>query len=128
MVPLTVIVPCHNEEHLSGDCLASAKFADEILVVDSFSADRTLEIARQYTSRILQHEFSGHGAQNNWALPQARNDWVLVLDADERIPPRLAEEIQNRLNDSAMDGYWIRRRNFFLGKEIRHGSGAKDYV
>src|SRR3954451_3359749 len=106
MAPLSVIVPCYNEEKMIGDCLASAAFADEIIVVDSFSTDRTLEIARGFTQRILQHKFWSHGAQNNWAIPQARNDWVLVLDADERVSPELAEEITAVLEAPARDGYW----------------------
>jgi len=128
MVLLSVIVPCFNEEKMIGDCLASVRFAGEVLVVDSFSTDRTVEIARRHTERILQHEFWSHGAQNNWAIPQARHDWVLVVDADERVTPELAQEIQNLLRNPRHDGYWLRRRNFFLGKEMRHGAGARDYV
>jgi glycosyltransferase involved in cell wall biosynthesis len=104
------------------------RFADEILVVDSFSTDRTLEIARRHTNRILQHEFQSHGAQNNWALPHASHEWVLVVDADERVTPELAEEIRGVLREPDCDGYWIRRRNFFLGKEILHGTWSADKV
>ena len=126
MTPLSVIVPCFNEESIIGDCLESVGFADEILVVDSFSKDRTVEIAREHTGRVLQHEFWSHGAQNNWALPQAKHDWVLVLDADERVTPALAAEIEDILTAPAYAGYRIPRRNFFLGKEIRHGMWGKD--
>ncbi len=125
---LTVIIPCFNEEAAIEDCLTSVKFADEILVVDSFSTDRTLEIARWHTDRILQHEFQSHGAQNNWALPHATHEWVLIVDADERVTPELAEEIRGILREPDCDGYWIRRRNFFLGKEIRHGTWGTDRV
>jgi glycosyltransferase involved in cell wall biosynthesis len=128
LIPLSVIVLCFNEEGMIAECLASVQFADEIMVVDSFSTDRTLEIARRYTSRILQHPFWSHGAQNNWAMTQAKHDWVLVVDADERITPALAGEIQNLLRAPACDGYWIRRRNFFLNKEIRHGTWGSDSV
>jgi glycosyltransferase involved in cell wall biosynthesis len=127
-VPLSVIVPCFNEESVIAECLESVRFAEEIMVVDSFSTDRTLEIASRYTDRILQHEFWSHGAQNNWAIAQARHDWVLVVDADERITPALADEIQTLLRAPAADGYRVRRRNFFLNKTIRHGMWGEDLV
>ncbi len=126
--PLSVIVPCFNEESTIADCLESAQFADEILVVDSYSTDRTLEIARRHTSRILQHEFWSHGAQNNWAIPQAKHDWVMVVDADERVTPELADEVRILLRGPTCDGYRLRRRNFFLGREIRHGTWGNDHV
>jgi glycosyltransferase involved in cell wall biosynthesis len=127
-LPLSVIIPCFNEEAVIADCLESVKFADEIMVVDSFSTDRTLEIARRYTSRVLQHEYINSAAQKNWAIPQARHPWVLIVDSDERVTPELAEEIQAIVRQPECDGYWIRRRNFFLGKEIRHGSWRTDRV
>ena len=126
--PLSVIVPCFNEEAVIAECLQSVQFADEILVVDSFSTDRTPEIARRYTPRVLQHEFWSHGAQNNWAVPQAKHAWVMVVDADERVTPELADEIRALLRDPSRHGYEVRRRNFFLGREIRHGTWGSDYV
>src|SRR5581483_3406949 len=125
---LTVIVPCFNEEAVIAGCLESVAFADEIMVVDSFSTDRTLEIARRHTTRVLQHEYINSAAQKNWAIPQARHEWVLIVDSDERVTPELAEEIQAILRQPEHDGYWIRRRNFFLGKEIKHGSWRTDRV
>jgi len=126
--PLTVIVPCFNEESMIAGCLESVQFADEILVVDSFSTDKTLEIARRYATRVLQHEFWSHGAQNNWAASQAKHSWVMVVDADERVTPELADEIRVLLRDPNRQGYEMRRRNFFLGREIRHGTWGSDYV
>lgn len=126
--PLSVIVPCFNEETVIGECLDSVRFADEIVVVDSFSTDRTVEIAHGKADRVLQHEFWSHGAQNNWAIPQARHDWVLVVDADERVTPGLAAEISEVLKAPAHDGYWLHRKNFFLNKEIRHGMWGQDRV
>lgn len=128
MQKLSAIVTCFNEEANIGDCLESLRFADEIVVVDSFSTDRTMEIARRFTDRILQHEFWSHGAQNNWAIPQAKHDWVLIVDADERVTPALAEEIKALLREPKFDGYWFNRRNYFLGREIRHGMWSKDHV
>jgi len=127
-VPLSVIIPCFNEEAMVAGCLESVKFADEIMVVDSFSTDRTLEIVRRYTDRILQHEYINSATQKNWAIPQAKHPWVLIVDADERVTPDLALEIQAILRSPESDGYWIRRRNFFLGKEIRHGEWRTDKV
>jgi glycosyltransferase involved in cell wall biosynthesis len=126
--PLSVIIPCFNEEEMIAGCLESVKFADEIMVVDSFSTDRTLEIARRYTSRILQHEYINSATQKNWAIPQARHPWVLIVDADERVTLELAMEIQTILRSPENDGYWIRRRNFFLAQEIRHGTWRTDKV
>lgn len=128
MQRLTAIVTCYNEEAMIGDCLASLQFADEILVVDSFSTDRTLEIARPLATRILQHEYVNPAAQKNWAIPQAAQEWILILDADERATPELAGEIRQILQNPHYDGYWIRRRNFFWGKEIRHGTWRTDKV
>ena len=87
MVPLSVIVPCFNEEKMIGDCLASVRFAGEILVVDSFSTDRTVEIARRHTERVEQHEYVNSAVQKNWAIPRAKYPWVLIVDADERVTP-----------------------------------------
>ncbi|MGO9244473.1 MAG: glycosyltransferase family 2 protein [Verrucomicrobiia bacterium] len=128
MERLTVIIPCGNEEGVIEGCLASVRFADEIMVVDSFSTDGTLAIARKYTDRILQHEYVNSAAQKNWAIPQARHEWVLIVDSDERVTPELAAEIQGILERPQYDGYWIRRRNFMGGKQIRHGTWRTDKV
>jgi len=125
---LTAIVTCFNEETMIGDCLASIRFADEIIVVDSFSTDRTLEIARPIATRVLQHEYVNPAAQKNWIIPQAAHAWVLILDADERVSPELRDEIGHILEKPEYDGYWIRRRNFFWGREIRHGTWKTDKV
>src|ERR1039457_189828 len=127
-IPLSVIIPCFNEEEMIGDCLASARFAAEIIVVDSFSTDRTLEIARPLATKILQLEYVNPAAQKNWAIPQAAQEWILILDADECATPELAAEIKQILQNPKHDGYWMRRRNFFWGKEIRHGSWQNDKV
>ncbi|MGH7952227.1 MAG: glycosyltransferase family 2 protein, partial [Limisphaerales bacterium] len=102
---LSVIIPCFNEEKMIGDCMASVRFADEIIVVDSFSTDRTLEIARPLAAKILQHEYVNPAAQKNWAIPQAKHEWVLILDADERATPELEAEIKRILQNPKHDGY-----------------------
>jgi glycosyltransferase involved in cell wall biosynthesis len=128
MPKLTAIVTTFNEEGNIGDCLRSLKFADEILVVDSFSTDRTRELAGPMATRVVQHEYVNPAAQKNWAIPQAAHEWVLILDADERVTPELEAEIKNILLAPKYDGYWIRRRNFFWGREIRHGTWKTDRV
>jgi glycosyltransferase involved in cell wall biosynthesis len=126
---LSVIIPSYNEENNIRECLESVTWADEILVVDSFSTDKTLEIAREYTDRILQHEYINSAAQKNWTIPQARHDWVLIVDSDERVTPELCNEITDLLGHAPLkDGYWIRRKNFLFGKEIRHSGWGSDSV
>src|SRR5262249_17773804 len=125
---LTAIVPTFNEEENISDCLISLAFADEILVVDSFSTDRTVEIARGKPKvRVLQHEYSGNGPQCNWAMDQSPPPWILMLAADERVPPALAAEIERLFERGpAADQYLLRRRNFFLGREIRGSGWGRD--
>ncbi len=127
--PVSVIVPTYNEEANLFECLDSVRFADEIMVVDSFSTDGTLEIARGFGARILEHEYVYSARQKNWAIPQAANEWVLLVDADERVTSGLREEILGLLRDGpAADAYWIRRSNHFLGRRIRHCGWGGDTV
>jgi len=128
-LPLSVIVPTFNEEANLAECLASVGFASEIVVVDSFSTDRTGEIARSYGARFVQHEYVNSATQKNWAIPQAENEWVLLVDADERVSPELAAEIRDLFRSGPKhQGYWISRRNHFLGREMRHGGWETDAV
>jgi glycosyltransferase involved in cell wall biosynthesis len=119
---LTVIIPCKNEsEHLRA-CVASVvEIADEIIVADSGSTDGTLQIARMLGCRIIEREYGTSGDFKNWAIPHAAHEWVLILDADERVTPALAAEIRSTLASPGHDGYWIDRLNHFLGHPIRHG-------
>ena len=111
-----------NEEDNIRPCLESVKWADEIVLVDSFSTDRTLEIASEYTDRILQREWVGINDQRQYALEQCANDWVLCVDADERVTPELRDEILSLFADEepSCDGFSIPRRTYFLGRWIRH--------
>ncbi len=130
MPKLTVIVPCRNEETMIRDCLESVKWADEIFVVDSGSTDRTVEIAREYTARVVEHEYVNSAAQKNWAIPQATHEWVMVIDCDERATAELQDEIRGLLGggDPACDGYWIYRKNTFFGKPVNHCGWERDKV
>jgi glycosyltransferase involved in cell wall biosynthesis len=122
MATLTVITLTLNEEHNIGACLESARWADELIVVDSGSTDRTVEIARSFTPKVIDVAWEGYGAARNHALTEASGDWILWLDADERVTPELAEEIRKILRDDArsINGYAIARRAYFLGRWIRH--------
>lgn len=124
--PITVLVLTYNEELNIGACLASvADWADEIIVVDSFSTDRTKEIAHSYGAKFFEHKFINQAEQFNWALDHAKikNGWILKLDADELVTPELRDEITKRLADVQPDisGFYIKRRVYFMGRWIKHG-------
>ena len=124
---LTVIIPCKDERENIRACVASARrVADEVLVADSGSTDGTLEIARELGCRIIEREYRTAGDFKNWAIPQAAHEWVLILDADERVTPELAAEIRGELVEPRHDGYWLHRRNYFLGHPIRFGPWTND--
>ena len=123
---LTAIVLTYNEEKNLEACLAPlAECAAEIVVVDSGSNDGTLEIAKRLGARIVAHPFETHARQWNWALDNTAReaDWILALDADQRLTRELAEEIRRRLADGApgYDGFYLCRRQVFRGRWIRHG-------
>ncbi len=129
---LTVLIPCKNERMNIRPCIESVRgLADEILVADSGSTDETMDIVRRIGEcRLIEREFVNYSDFKNWAIPQATHPWVLVLDADERITPELAAEIRQILSDPPvdLDGYWVYRRGFFMGHEIKHGDWSTDRV
>ena len=127
---LTALVTSFNEEPNIQECLESLRFADEILLVDSFSTDRTVEIARTIPGvRILQREYFGSAAQKNWAMDQVENPWILIVDADERVPPALASEIVRLLEQGpSVDTYQLRRENIMVDRVIRHSGWSTDRV
>ncbi|HTT67301.1 MAG TPA: glycosyltransferase family 2 protein [Gemmatimonadales bacterium] len=130
---LSVILITLDEEERLPACLGSVEgLADEIVVVDTGSRDRTVEIARQAGARvehIARSEFRGHGKSKQRALDLATGAWVLLLDADERLTPALREEIRTLLaGRPAVDGYWIRRDVYYLGKRMRWGGLGHDWV
>jgi len=126
---ISILVPTFNEERNIRACLESVRWADEVVVVDSFSTDRTVEIAREFAHRILQHEYTNSATQKNWAIPQAAHPWVMIVDSDERVTPELRDEILGILeNNRGQDGFRIRRVNHFLGKRIRFCGWQHDAV
>lgn len=128
---LSVIIPCKDEEANIGQCLQSVRpVADEVLVADSGSTDRTMEIARRSgPCRIIERVYVNSGDFKNWAIPQAQHEWVLIVDADERLPAALAAEIRQLLRHGpSCDGYWIYRANFFMGHRVRFSGWQSDRV
>jgi glycosyltransferase involved in cell wall biosynthesis len=128
-LPISVIITTFNEEVNVAECIESVLWADEIVLVDSFSRDRTVEIARRYPIDVLQRQYYGSAAQKNWALDRVKHEWVLILDADERVTKPLACEIMQMLIDGPKHhGYSIRRRNIVLEKAIEHSGWSTDKV
>jgi glycosyltransferase involved in cell wall biosynthesis len=125
--PLSAVVITQNAAAEIAACLESAAFADEILVVDSGSGDATAEIAARRGARVLQKDWLGFGRQKQFAVEQAAHDWVLCLDADERVSPELAASIRRALANPAAPVYRMARRNRFLGRWLRHGEGYPDW-
>lgn len=123
---LTAIVLTYNEEKHLGDCLASLAWADERLVFDSHSTDRTVEIARAAGARVVQRRFDNYAGQRQAALAATPSEWVLFVDADERVPAALAAEIQRVLNQPE-SGWWIPRDNYIFGRLTRHAGWYPDY-
>jgi glycosyltransferase involved in cell wall biosynthesis len=126
---ITVLIPCYNSEHIIRDCLESVKWADEIFIVDSGSTDKTLDIAKEYTSKIVQHEYVNSATQKNWAIPQCTHQWILIVDTDERVSPALKDEILDKLKGNhPYSGFKIYRLNHFLGFRIRYSGWQNDCV
>jgi len=125
--PLSAVLITRNAAPVLDSCLESLAFADEIVVIDSASSDATAEIAERRGARVVQKEWLGFGRQKQFAVDQARHDWVLCLDADERLSPELAAEIQKALAAPVSPVYRMPRRNRFLGKWLSHGEGYPDW-
>ncbi len=126
---LTIIVLTKNEEQNVRECLETAAWADELIVCDSFSTDRTPEIALEYTPNVVQHEYMHYGAQQNWIIPQAASEWVMILDADERMSPELQAAIKTAIKPGGdCDAFRVLRRTYFLGKIIDHCGWGCDYT
>lgn len=128
MERLSVAIITYNEEDHIKDCLESVKWADEIVVLDSFSTDRTVEICRQYSDKVFQREWPGFSDQKNNAIDLTTNPWVLVVDADEMVTEGLKSEIKEILKNSLdFDGYFIPRKSYFLGQWMKYGGWYPDY-
>jgi glycosyltransferase involved in cell wall biosynthesis len=131
-LPLSLCIITRDAAGELAECLASVAFAAEIVVVDSGSRDDTVEIARRFGARVIEHEWQGFGAQKHFAVTAAAHDWVLCLDADERVTPELAAAIvatmTKRHAESEPVAYAMARRNRFLGRWLAHGEGYPDWI
>ena len=129
-ISLSALVITKNESMNIAECLDSLRWVDEIVVVDAESTDETTEIAKKYTDHVFIRPWSGFGPQKNFGFDQVTSKWILILDADERVDQKLAEEIQDLLaRPSKMHSvaYRIPRRNFFYGKWVQWGGAYPDY-
>jgi glycosyltransferase involved in cell wall biosynthesis len=125
---LSVTIITKNEEENIRECLESIKWADEIIIVDSFSTDKTIEIVKEYTNKIFQQEWLGFAKQREFALSKVSNNWVFPLDADERCSQELKDEILSIIkSENIFSGYRIPRKSFFLNKWIKYGGWYPGY-
>ena len=128
-LPVSLVIITRDAGDAIAACIASAPFASEVVVVDSGSADDTVKIASGLGARVVAREFEGFGAQKRFAVAQARHDWVLCLDADERLSPELSGSIEACLRDGPRAAaYALARRNRFLGRWLAHGEGYPDWI
>jgi glycosyltransferase involved in cell wall biosynthesis len=127
--PLTVLIPTYNERSNIDAAIQSVRWADEVFVVDSFSTDGTADRARELGVRVVQHEYVNSATQKNWAIPQATHEWVMILDADERVTPELRRDIEGFLENAGGDrALRIYRKNHFMGRPIRYCGWQDDSV
>ncbi|MBL8490385.1 MAG: glycosyltransferase family 2 protein [Rhodocyclaceae bacterium] len=121
-----VLIACDAAGQIAA-CLSSLSFCDEIVVVDSGSTDGTAELAESLGARVISTHWRGFGPQKQFAVEQASHDWVLCLDADERVSPRLRDALEAALLDPSAVGYRFARCNRFMGRYLRHGEGYPDW-
>jgi glycosyltransferase involved in cell wall biosynthesis len=129
MEKISVLIPCYNSEDIIRPCLESVRWADELLICDSFSTDQTLAICKEYTSSIIQHKYVNSADYKNWAIPKCKHEWVLIVDTDEVLEEGFREEIVERICSAPpqLVAYRIPRKNYVYGKWLRHGGFYPDY-
>jgi (heptosyl)LPS beta-1,4-glucosyltransferase len=127
MAQISAIVLTRNEERNIADCLDTLRWAEELLVLDSFSEDATAEIATSTGAEVRQRRFDNYPLQRNAALLMASREWVFFVDADERVTPELAAEIRVAVQEGGLDGWWVPRKNYIFGKWMRHAGWYPDY-
>jgi glycosyltransferase involved in cell wall biosynthesis len=125
----SIYILTYNEELEIGPCIESALLSDDVIVVDSFSHDRTLEIAKHYPVRVVQHPFESHGKQRTWMLESVppQHNWVYLLEADERMTPELFQECLTVIQSDQHVGYYVAERVLFMGRWIRHSTQYPRY-
>ncbi len=129
---LTLLIPTKNEENRIRQCILSARdIVDEIIVIDSYSLDNTVSIAESLGATVIQREFDNFSNQKNFALTKAKNDWILLLDADEQLTGELKQEIQTLITSNSLrdhEAYWVYRSNYFFNQAIHYSGYQKDKV
>ena len=126
-MPVSAVIITRNAARLLPECLESVSFAAERVVVDSGSTDGTAELAAAHGARVVHREWMGYGRQKQFAVEQAAHDWVLCIDADERVSPALAQSLRAALAAPVSPVYRMRRRNRFMGRWLSHGEGYPDW-
>lgn len=130
MSTISAVIITKNEEHNIEECLASVQWANEIVVVDAESTDGTVERAKRFTNRVIVRPWPGFGPQKNFGFQQANSEWILIVDADERVSVPLADELRTVLKRSSLGNlvaYRVPRRNYFYGRWVRYGGAHPDY-
>ncbi len=128
MNKISTIIITLNEEKNIKDCIKSVLWTDEIIVIDSFSTDKTVSICKKFPKvKVYTKKWMGYARTKNWGIKKAKYEWILSIDADERITPELKKEIKQILKNPEYDGYLIPRKNFYFGKWIKWGGNYPDY-
>ena len=129
MTKISAIIPTLNEEIHIAEAIKSVSFADEIIVIDSFSEDKTIEIAEKLNVKIIKREFDDFSSQKNFAINQASHDWIYILDADERVTKEVKKEIVSAVKDpKGFVGFYLRRTFYFSGKKVNYSGFQRDKV
>lgn len=123
---LSIVVLTHNDEQRIVDCLECLTFGDELIIIDDNSSDRTKELAKQFTDKIIVHELrSNFSSQRNFALNHAKNEWVLFIDSDEIVTKELKDEILNTIQNFDFAGFFLKRTDYMWGRQILHGEAGE---
>lgn len=125
---LSAVIPIKNEEQFLTNCLESVRFADEILVLDSGSTDKSLKIARSFKARVVEYDWQGYRYAHNYGAELAQGDWLLYVDADERVSAPLRQSLLNTLKNPNKSAYQMNRRNYIMGQALNHGGWYPDRV
>lgn len=120
MQTITVIIPTYNEENYIQDCLRSISFADQIIIIDSYSSDNTLELLKEFKCKIIQRKFDNFSNQKNEAIKLAKSDWILFIDADERVTEKLKYEIKETIENPKHQAYKIKFPHFYMNRFLYH--------
>jgi glycosyltransferase involved in cell wall biosynthesis len=129
MKKITAIIPTLNEEIHIAAAIKSVSFADEIIVIDSFSTDKTIAIAEKYDVKIIKRKFDDFSSQKNFAITQAKHDWIYILDADERVTPEVEKEVLEAVkNPGVYVGFYVRRTFYFSDRKVNYSGFQRDKV